>query len=214
MKTKTISGLLLAALCACQGLASAAEAWQVRVTGDADKYLIAGVEMGAGSAKVLEKAIAANPGAQVVMLIGSGKDFGEAAEVARLIRKHRLTTLVTEHCYDACAVAFSAGDHRAMALDAEVGFNAIETASDQQLVQELLISNGVSKQLIESAVAVQVGELWTPGVEYLLNSKLVTDAMEVVKEGGRRSLRRAEDPQGAGFSDPQFSLKPSSSQRQ
>ena len=114
-----------------------------------------------GSAKELERILAAVPQAKVLHIESEGGRIGEAKQMMQLVRQRNLTTYTSEYCLSAATLVLIAGKERVIAADAKIGFHAGSfpgwTAEQQRegddLVRSTMQSAGVSEQFISQVLA-------------------------------------------------------------
>jgi hypothetical protein len=135
-----------------------------------------------GSAKELERILAAVPQAKVLHIESPGGRIGEAKQMMQLVRQRNLTTYTSEYCLSAATLVLIAGNERVIAADAKVGFHAGTfpgaTAEQQgemdNLVRSTMQSAGVSEQFISRVLATPPEQMWYPSFEEMLRNGVVT----------------------------------------
>jgi hypothetical protein len=135
-----------------------------------------------GSAKELERILAAVPQAKVLHIESPGGRIGEAKQMMQLVRQRNLTTYTSEYCLSAATLVLIAGNERVIAADAKVGFHAGTfpgaTAEQQgemdNLVTSTMQSVGVSEEFISRVLATPPEQMWYPSFEEMFRNGVVT----------------------------------------
>lgn len=156
------------------------EAYQIVV--DPGKKLISiNGPFGIGIASQLQEALE-QADYDIVILNSPGGYIYEGRSVARLIKRHQLSTTSTSGCSSICTLAFLAGKHRFLPEGANLGFHQYgsdflspESLINQQKVDmQTLAGYGIAEEFIERAYQVKGDRLWQPDHEELLNSGVLT----------------------------------------
>ncbi len=138
-----------------------------------------------GAADALEQALRKTPGATTVVLRSEGGWLREGALVAEVIRRHRLHTYVERTCASACTIAFLAGDDRAAAPGARIGFHRpraigadqdqVSGATDSELWRAYAAA-GLPNAFVRHVQATPFDTMWFPTARELLDNGVVTRA--------------------------------------
>jgi hypothetical protein len=157
--------LLAALLAVLPGARAAAEA-DVRVAAAGTAVEVVGALEGE-AARRLEAALAAAPGARVVVLESGGGNLAVALEAYRLIRARGLDTAARGVCASACAVAFLAGARRSAAAGTRFGFHRASGAGAAVGVADLVLRGmfrhaGVDEAFTERVLATPHETTWWP----------------------------------------------------
>lgn len=138
-----------------------------------------------GAADALEQALRKTPGATTVVLRSEGGWLREGTLVAAVIRRHRLHTYVERTCASACTIAFLAGDDRAAAPGARIGFHrprAIGADQDQapgatdSALWSAYAAAGLPDAFVRHVQATPFDAIWFPTDRELLDNGVVTRA--------------------------------------
>ena len=138
--------------------------------------------MRAGSAKELERILAAVPRAKVLHIESPGGRVFEAKQMMQLVCQRNLTTYTSEYCLSAATLVLMAGKERVIAENAKVGFHAGSFPGltvEQQRETELLVgstmrSEGVSQQFIDRVLGTPPDQMWYPSFEEMRLAGVIT----------------------------------------
>lgn len=136
----------------------------------------------AGSARELEKILAAVPQAKVLHIESIGGRIIEAKMMSKLIRARQMTTYTSERCLSAATLVLMSGKERVVAMGAKIGFHAGNfpgaTADQKQemdnLVRTTMQSAGVTEPFINRVLATPSEQMWYPTFEEMLGARVVT----------------------------------------
>ena len=139
--------------------------------------------------KELEKKLEENPRISVVLLTSDGGRQRAAVEAMRLIRNHRIDTMVSGECISACVIAFLGGRRRLITTNAQLGFHAARAGGDivgdedRDLIDEIA-GFGVSRDFLDKAFS--TSQMWYPDQRELIKASVVTGVVSQPK------VRRAQ----------------------
>ncbi|MDZ5602311.1 hypothetical protein SJI00_05965 [Pseudomonas sp. RP23018S] len=162
--------------------------YSLRLMGNGTELALAGgLRMGVSDA--VGKALAANPGVQVIRLDSPGGRVGEAKRLAGLIEQRRLSTYTDATCARACVLVFLAGKERYLGEQGRLGFyrsavngyavsGAADVAGD---FAKALKRVGASPSFIEALDRIDIDDLGFFDVEQLQREHVI-DA--VIRPGG------------------------------
>lgn len=136
----------------------------------------------AGSARELERILAAAPQAKVLHIESPGGRIREAREMMKLVRERGLTTYTSEDCQSAATLVLVSGKQRVIGANAKVGFHAgnipgmtlEQKNAGDDLVRSIMQSAGVSAQFINHVLATPPDQMWYPSFDEMLRSGVVT----------------------------------------
>ncbi|WP_104654534.1 hypothetical protein [Ralstonia insidiosa] len=141
--------------------------------------------MNDGAADALEAALRRAPNATAVVLRSEGGWLREGALVADVIRRHHLRTYVERACASACTIAFLAGEDRAAAPGARLGFHRpravgadhdqMPGATDSELWRAYAAA-GLPDAFIRRVEGTPFDHMWFPSPQELLDNHVVTRA--------------------------------------
>jgi hypothetical protein len=160
----------------------AASPFVVRAQRDGRAVLFTG-GMNDGAADALEDTLRKTPDATTVVLRSEGGWLREGALVAEVIRRHHLRTYVERRCASACTIAFLAGDDRAAAPGARIGFHRPRAvgadhdqtpgATDSELWRAYATA-GLPDAFVRRVQATPFDEMWFPTDQELQDNGIVT----------------------------------------
>jgi hypothetical protein len=140
-------------------------------------------DVGWGSARALEAAIAAHPEIRLLEIESPGGLVHEASLIVELVKKHHLDTLVRGKCYSACTVIFLAGERRFVGPQARFGFHQagfegrehdLKWSICEYEVSILMREQGVSEHFMQRALNTSYYDLWRPPVSDVKASGFAT----------------------------------------
>jgi hypothetical protein len=151
-----------------------------RVTTSQTVLLLHGT-FGAGSADVVRRLLAENPGIRTIALASIGGRLREAAEIAALARTRRLNTYVDTVCESACTFVFLAGADRAATPNARVGFHRPSFAGVNPVAQvratermlETYRDAGIPRAFLERVRDTDSKSMWYPSREELIAAGVI-----------------------------------------
>jgi hypothetical protein len=151
-----------------------------RVTTGQTVLLLHGT-FGEGSANVVRRLLAANPGIKTIALASIGGRLREAAEIAALARTRRLNTYVDTVCESACTFVFLAGADRAATPNARVGFHRPSFAGVNPVAQvnatERMLRTyrdaGIPQAFLERVRDTDSTSMWYPSREELIAAGVI-----------------------------------------
>lgn len=136
-----------------------------------------------GAADALEAVLRKTPGATAVVLRSEGGWLREGALVADVIRRHHLRTYVERTCASACTIAFLAGEDRAAAPSARIGFHRPRAvgaehdqtpgATDNELWRAYTAA-GLPDAFVRRVQDTPFDQMWFPTTQELLDNHVVT----------------------------------------
>jgi len=139
--------------------------------------------MNDGAADALEAALRKAPQATAVVLRSEGGWLREGALVADIIRQRHLRTYVERACASACTIAFLAGEDRAAAPGARIGFHrprAVGAEHDQtpgatgNELWDAYRAAGLPDAFVRRVQNTPFDEMWVPSTEELQTNHVVT----------------------------------------
>jgi hypothetical protein len=152
-------------------------AYQIRVLpGGTDIEFRGGIR--AGSARKLERILAAVPQAKVLHIESPGGRIEEAKRMMKLVREHGLTTYTSEECDSAATLVLVSGKQRVIGANAKVGFHAgtlpgitleQQRGADDDM-RSTMQSAGVSAEFIERVLATPSDKVWYPSFDEMLRN--------------------------------------------
>lgn len=136
----------------------------------------------AGSAKELEKILAAVPLAKVLHIESSGGRNREAYEMSKLVRARQMTTYTSERCLSAATLVLMSGSERVIATDAKVGFHAgkLPGSTSEQFremndsIRTTMQAAGVSASFINRALSTPNDQMWYPTFDEMRAAGVIT----------------------------------------
>lgn len=138
-----------------------------------------------GAADALEAALRKAPNATAVVLRSEGGWLREGTLVADVIRRHHLRTYVERACASACTIAFLAGEDRAAAPGARLGFHrprAVGAEHDQSPgatdseLWRAYSDAGLPDAFVRRVQDTPFDQMWFPTAQELLADHVVTRA--------------------------------------
>lgn len=159
----------------------AASPAKVITSRDRKSALILG-QLNKGTAEGFRAAIAASPSIETVVLDSNGGSLGEALDVAEMVRDRRLKTLVERSCISACTLILLAGEDRAAAPNARIGFHkpVFPNASPEDLPTLMSIARsfyddaGVSPTFTDRTFRTPHSTVWYPSTTDLVSAGVLT----------------------------------------
>lgn len=134
-----------------------------------------------GAAKRLAEVLSSAPYVSTIYIETLGGRYGEAVQMARIIKEKQLSTYVPRMCLSSGVVMFLAGKERVIRRGAKLGFHSASFAGqkfEDDGINKLYKDAGVSSSFLARANSTL--EFWYPSTEELLNEHIVTR----VTEGG------------------------------
>jgi hypothetical protein len=136
----------------------------------------------AGSAKELEKILAAVPQAKVLHIESIGGRILEAKAMSTLVRARQMTTYTSERCLSAATLVLMSGKERVIATDAKVGFHAgnFPGLTSEQMremndaTRTTMQAAGVSASFISRVLSTPNGQMWYPTYEEMRAAGVIT----------------------------------------
>lgn len=135
--------------------------------------LIASGDIGWDSARILEKAIVANPDLTLLEIDSLGGLVREENLIIDIVRHHKMDTLVLSKCASACTGVFLAGERRYVGPLARLAFHQSgfpgrahdTTWSAPEYESSILFrAKGVSEDFMKEALNTSYFSLWKPDV--------------------------------------------------
>ena len=155
--------------------------YQIRVLpGETDIEFRGGIR--AGSARKLERILAAVPQAKVLHIESPGGRIEEAKRMMKLVRERGLTTYTSEECESAATLVLVSGKQRVIGANAKVGFHAgtvpgitleQQRGADDDM-RSIMQSAGVSEAFIERTLATPSDQMWFPSFDEMLRNGVAT----------------------------------------
>jgi len=151
--------------------------YQVRVLpGRTDIEFRGGIR--AGSARKLERILAAVPQANVLHIESPGGRIEETKWMMKLVRERGLTTYTSEDCQSAATLVLLSGKQRVIGANAKVGFHAPTlpgiTLEQQRgaddVMRSTMQSAGVSEAFIQHTLATPSDDMWYPTFDEMLRN--------------------------------------------
>lgn len=146
--------------------------WTVRAQPEL-RRLIATGDIGWGSAKALEKAIAGNPELTLLEIDSLGGLVLEENLIVDMVQSRKMDTLVIGKCASACTGVFLAGDRRYVGPNARLGFHQsgfrgrapdTQWSSPEYESAILYRAKGVSDAFTREALNTSYYSVWKPHV--------------------------------------------------
>ena len=138
--------------------------------------------MRAGSARKLERSLAAVPQTKVLHIESPGGRIEEAKRMMKLVRERGLTTYTSEECESAATLVLVSGKQRVIGANAKVGFHAgtlpgitleQQRGADDDL-RSIMQSAGVSEAFIKRTLATPSDQMWFPSFDEMLQNGVAT----------------------------------------
>ena len=159
------------------------------------------------------RVVRASPRIRVLHLNSLGGRVGEAEKLNGLIREKGLITYVSAQCVSACTAAFAGGRERWIKRGASLGFHAPTfpgmTAADlsamSRVQRTLFLQAGFATSLVDRAMATPNDQVWTPTLDELRSSRVVTavsDGTQFAASGYGANATRAEIAKNASQNVP------------
>lgn len=152
--------------------------------------------IGLGLAQAVAEQLRRHPGVEVIALNSPGGLLGEARKVQTLIEQRGLSTYAEVQCQSACTAIYLAGAQRMVHPDAHLGFHRghlpglpdqmAQTENEQD--KQYMLVHGIAPGFVEKAMSTPADEMWTPTMDELLQSKVVTDIVEGTQVVARPQL--------------------------
>lgn len=149
-------------------------------------------ELGFGSYKALQKALAIQPHLKLIQLDSPGGYVLEGMAMAKLIQANGMDTVSLEHCASACTLLLAAGKERYLGPEAEIGFHRSRifgkapssgwAATDYRMA-DYYRSRGTSDSFIAQALETPSSRIWIPEGQQMLEAGYVTRAWSERKQG-------------------------------
>lgn len=136
----------------------------------------------AGSARELEKILAAVPQAKVLHIESIGGRIIEAKAMSKLVRARQMTTYTSERCLSAATLVLMSGKERVIATDAKVGFHAgnfpglttEQMREGNDAFRSAMQAAGVSTSFINRVLATPNDQMWYPTFEEMRSAGVIT----------------------------------------
>ena len=136
----------------------------------------------AGSARELEKILAAVPQAKVLHIESIGGRIIEAKEMSTLVRARQMTTYTSERCLSAATLVLMSGKERVIATDAKIGFHSgnFPGLTSEQMremnseVRSIMQAAGVSASFISRVLSTPPDQMWYPTFEEMRSAGVIT----------------------------------------
>jgi hypothetical protein len=165
-----------------RGIVSASERYKIVVDPTKPHVVILEGEIAWGSAKALSDLLMKNSSLTLLELNSYGGSIVEAEKIATLVENRRLATNVRAVCISACTLAYVCGSTRTANRGARFGFHRLSGGrlTSEAIVErlsaryaEVLLSHGVDKRFIDTALSVNSPQYWVPGMRDLVMSRYV-----------------------------------------
>lgn len=140
-----------------------------------------------GVTRELQELLKVEKNIHTINLNSTGGQIYEGRGLHQLFKKNGLNTIVTKRCLSACSTAFLGGVERRIGVDGEIGFHQyktysiqpnIDVATEQSKDEELMLSQGVSKDFVSRVFSASHNEMWVPSREELFASSVVNVKLE------------------------------------
>jgi hypothetical protein len=157
----------------------------------------------AGSAKELERVLAAVPQVKVLHVNSMGGRIREGEQMARLVRERGLITYTSEECLSAATLVFIAGKERVVSARAKIGFHQSSLpgmtheqrrASDDSLRHTMRLA-GVSDGFISRVLATRPESMWYPSMEEMRRAGVITSESFGERFAASGEILRSSSPQ-------------------
>lgn len=125
----------------------------------------------------LEEALRGAPGVKTVVLESNGGWIRQGRLIGEVIARRGLDTYVETECTSACTIAFLAGKDRAIAPGARLGFHAfrgIGKVPSLETERAVYGEAGLGESFIRRVANTPHESVWYPGVQELLDQRVVT----------------------------------------
>jgi hypothetical protein len=144
-----------------------------------------------GAAKEFDRFVEALGGLKLVHLNSPGGRISEAQKMGEIIRRHGLSTYVSEDCLSACTIIFLNGRDRLINAKSRVGFHqpyfpGMTEESKREAValeQRRLEQLGVSLMFSRKANTYTPEEMWVPDASELLSEHVATRLVDASDYG-------------------------------
>lgn len=159
---------------------------EITVTADGRRLLMEGV-MGVGTTLRVRRLLDRHKSIEGIELSSPGGRVVEGLALARLIELRGLDTYMRRSCESACVLAFAGGRQRLVAPSAHFGLHRSGLAkrrADDDLnatdikMREYFLSRGVGAEFTARGLVPPMHEMWVPGLNEVLASKLATGLWE------------------------------------
>jgi len=140
-----------------------------------------------GVTRELRELIAVEKNIHTVDLNSSGGQIYEGRGLHQLFKQNKLNTIVTQRCLSACSTAFLGGVERRIGSNGTIGFHQYKTYSIQPNInvkteqardEELMLSQGISRDFVSRVFSASPNEMWVPSREELFSSNVVNVKFE------------------------------------
>ena len=146
-------------------------------------------EIDHGITKSLAAFIDKNPRVTVIVLKSRGGRPFEARGVARVIRRHRLNTLVAADCFWACTLAFIAGERQTLGSNGCLGFHGygleggyqvpfFDITQEQEIDRQAFELRGVRAAFLARIFTLTISEIWLPSATELQEAGVVHSVLD------------------------------------
>lgn len=141
-----------------------------------------------GITKEMKSLIEQNPEVEGVAFSSNGGRVTEGRGVARLIKKHGLTTYVFDVCKSACTTAFIGGEARILGRKGKIGFHQyalgglsntpyIDPVKEQKVDMAFYREQGIGEAFLEKAFQSAHEKIWFPTTDELLAAGVIHKAL-------------------------------------
>src|ERR1051326_31197 len=155
--------------------------YEIRVlTGGTEVEFRGGIR--AGSARELERILAAVPQAKVLHVNSVGGRVREAEQMAKLVRGRGLITYTSEECLSAATLMFIAGKERVVSAHAKIGFHQAwlpgmtetQRRTSDEALRQTMRQAGVADDFIDHVLATPHESMWYPTVQEMRRAGVIT----------------------------------------
>lgn len=157
--------------------------WEVYAYIEGRRFVAKG-SIGYGSAKALGDVLAKHPEIRLLELDSPGGYILEMDQLALLVEKHQLDTLVLERCASACTNVFLAGQRRFISYGSRFGFHqsgykgkphTTEWSTDEYSTSIDFRARSVAVDFMNKALNTSYYDIWKPEPIELMKSGYATE---------------------------------------
>jgi hypothetical protein len=157
----------------------------------------------AGSARELERILAAALQVKVLHVNSPGGRLREAAYMAELVRKRGLVTYTSEICLSAGTLVFIAGKERVVSARAKIGFHQAwlpgmtewQRRSSDESLRQTMRHAGVSDDFITHVLATPHDRMWFPTIQEMRTAGVITSESFGERFAVSGEILRSSSPQ-------------------
>ncbi len=137
-----------------------------------------------GSSKRFAAMMRETTGVKRLILQSDGGNIYEARGIARLVKAHRLTTVVHNDCSSACTTIFIAGERRLISKTSRLGFHQyrldanypipnVDPEKEQQKERQFYQSQSVKNEFLDRIFTAGAENIWYPSTSELVDGGVV-----------------------------------------